>query len=255
LIRANRFFAAPIETLSMGSRSIRGEGVKLQETRETAESERRWYLGALLHALNQPLTAIASCVEAASGCLNDGSDPFLHGALDGARGETARAILVARELRAALGGGERREPGAIDVNRVLADVAPSLSSEVGVPVRLELDEDTGRGIGDTYALRRVMIALAKSDGLAPASGDVTVVLRSRSEPGGPAIELELTTNGAPRTPASGTPASPAIGAVSMPPMDPFSALARSVLTDFGGELILVTSEPYRLRYLIRLALA
>ena len=209
------------------------------------DEDRRWYLGVLLHALNQPLTALASYVEAAESGLGPNVDPLVREALSAAREECLRAIAVSRELRAVIGRRGDREPGELDVAAVLEELAPELPVEAGVRVRLELVGTAATVRGDALTLRRALIALVKSIvATLEDAGDVTAVLRSLGAESPAQVELELQLDG---------PAGVAFPRVGQ--SDPLASLARSALADLGAELILVASEPTSLRFQLRLALA
>jgi hypothetical protein len=216
------------------------------KSQDAGEDERRWYLGVLLHALNQPLTAVASFAEAAGAALGGDADPLLREAVSSARAEVLRAIVIARELRAVL--GERGSVGALDLNAVLSAVAPDLPNEAGVRVRLELDRQLdragGRVAGDAWTLRRAVIALVKSAaGPLAAAGDVTAILRSIRVDGGARAEVELIGDPKATVPANGP----------SPELDPLFGLARGALADLGGELMLDAAAPGMLRYVLLLA--
>jgi len=225
---------------------------------EPDEREGRWYLGVLLHALNQPLTAVASYAEAAGVGLRDDADPLLREALDAAREESARAIVIARELRAVLGSRGGAEPGALALNALLERMAPFVPSEAGVRVRLELDRAVADVLADELTLRRAVLALVKSGVARLGDADrITAVLRTRrsSEETRAEVELALETPPSPSTAESSAVPDAAVSNGHPVKLDPLASLARTAVTDLGGELILEVPGPGQVRYVLRLATA
>lgn len=229
----------------------------MTDTQQVAQEERRWYLGVLLHALNQPLTAVASYVEAARGSEHLARDPLTREALDAARAECVRAFEVARELRDVLGGREDVEFGLVSVNELLEQLAPELPGEAGTRVRLEFDRSVGPVRADSLTLRRSVLALVKSaantlshrahNGTSGAElPDMTTVLRTRVGDDDVQIEVQVLVD------AVGYAASTA-NSPEQRDANPLVTLARSALADLGADLTLGPSEPGSLRFLIRLA--
>jgi C4-dicarboxylate-specific signal transduction histidine kinase len=205
---------------------------------------RRPYLRVLLHALNQPLTAIVNYAEAASASLGDAGDPKLRETLAAARTESRRAVVIARELAGVLGKSRRAESAGLQPNRVLEELAPDLPREAGTRVRLELDRSVGSAAGDAFTLSRALLALVSGGVRALGTTDVTAVLRSRARAGGADIEIFLQGDG----PSGAQIAHHGDDLFR----DPALALARSSVVDEGGRLVLESADARSLRFLIHL---
>jgi len=205
--------------------------------------ERRPYLRVLLHALNQPLTAIVNLAEAAFAAAGAGADPRLSEALVAVRAESRRAVAIARELSGAIGKTDE-EPPRQQPNRVLEELAPDLARESGLRVRLELDRGVGTVAGDAYTLRMVLFALVRGGVRALGTPDATAVLCTRPAPGG--VELELFLQG------DGPEEEDLAHHEGDPFRDPALALARSSVVDEGGRLAFEAPDARSLRFLIHL---
>lgn len=209
--------------------------------------ERRDYLGTLLHALNQPLTAIANYLEGGRAHLSSDSDPFVREAVEAACGESRRAVLIARELTETLG---RRAPDRAPAHELAPDldaVARQLSSRVGLNVRLEADRSLDVVRGSSFAFRRSLELLASRALDAFGSGpehDLHASLRSLPDEGGARVELRLEGKGL-------DPQAVERFARSCDG-DPVAALALSALADHGGRVDLDAVEGPSLRIRIRL---
>jgi hypothetical protein len=203
---------------------------------------RRPYLRVLIHALNQPLTAIVNFAEAATVAAGKDPDPRLAESLAAARTESRRAVAIARELSGAL-GRSGPQPRRMHPNRVLEELAPDLPREAGTRVRLELDRGAGAAAGDAFTLRMALLALARGGAAALGSADATAVLRSRALPGGVQVELFVQADDAPA-------ADPAHHGDLF--ADPALALARASLVEEGGSLVVEAPDARTLRFVIHL---
>src|SRR5262245_14037914 len=205
---------------------------------------RRPYMRVLLHALNQPLTAIVNYAEAAAAALDQDADPRLRESLAAARVESRRAVIIARELAGVLGKPRSQEPRFLQPNRVLEELAPDLPREAGTRVRLELDRSAGAARGDAFTLRRALHALVLGGARALGTADATAVLRSRAGTGGADIEIFLQGEG---------PQGEGIAHHGDDLFrDPALALARSSVVEEGGRIKLETPDARSLRFLIHL---
>ena len=209
------------------------------------KSEVMPYLAVLLHALNQPLTALASYVEAASQASGEDLDPLVREALEGARSESARAVTFAREMRAVLRECAPSPLGAVDLTKLLPVSVRELNKQGDVRATLTSQPGLPHVQGDALTLRRALLSLARC-----AAGHL-----------GANVQLELIARRSPETARQVEVAAEFRGAPEHvpPPLAPgeipMCGLARSAVADLGGELILAGSTPGSLRYLIRLATA
>jgi len=206
--------------------------------------ELRPYLRVLIHALNQPLTAIVNYAEAAAAAAGEDADPRLRESLSAARAESRRAVIIAREISGVI--GRSAAPGApfLHPNRVLEELAPDLPREAGTRVRLELDRSVGAAEGDAFTLRRALLALVNGGARALGSRDPTAVLRSRPAVGGADIEIFLQGDG---------PLEEGIAHHGDDLFrDPALALARSSVVEGGGRIKLEMPDARTLRFLIHL---
>lgn len=198
--------------------------------RACGELERRRYLRALLHAMNQPVTALVAYSEAAGRALDTGFPVRAQAALKELRAECRRLVVIARQLGLALGPAPEG-PGTLAPNRVLEDLAHELSEAAGARVLVELGRGIGEVPGDPFALCCELHALVRGGlGLLCVS-EAAVALQSRSISAGVEIEIRL---------QPGSPeAAPAYELPDDPFQDPLLALARSSLNEAGRR---VTAE-------------
>ena len=209
--------------------------------------ETRRYLGSLVHALNQPLTAIMNYLEAGYASLDDDTGPILREAIVSARPEGRRAAGIAREITQVLGRRGSPAEGEHDPNVALETVALELPQVIGARVRLELDRDVELVSGDGYSLTRVLLAIARSAAKGVSSSpeaDLTVVLSSHATPGCPRIELLFQ--------AEGVDPRALDGYLEGTEEDPLLALARISMVDEGGRVAFERDGPTALRYHIHL---
>jgi PAS domain S-box-containing protein len=119
---------------------------------------------SLTHELNQPLTAILSCAQAARRLIE--VDPIDRGEFREILGEIVedakRAAAVIDRLRALLKKGDPQLT-VLDLNETVAEVARLIRSDAlvrDISIRLELDPTLSRVRGDRVQLQQVLLNLA-----------------------------------------------------------------------------------------------
>lgn len=152
---------------------------------------------ALAHELNQPLTAVANYLEA-SRDLIDSPDPetkeVLREALTEAARQAVRAGEIVRKLRSYVSRGEV-DARPLSLAPLLADAIAlsKLSRDMAdIPIKLDLDEDADRVMGDPIQIQQVAINLIRNamDALSnTANARVTVRVHPADEPGFVAVEV------------------------------------------------------------------
>lgn len=130
--------------------------------------------GGVAHDFNNLLTAISGFAELAATEVEPGGE--LAGYLDEIRRSADRATELTSQL---LTFGRRAvlQPQVIELNRVVADVAPMLRRIIGEDVRLDVSSDPslGRTLADRGQLEQVIVNLAANarDAM-PAGGQLTI---------------------------------------------------------------------------------
>lgn len=152
---------------------------------------------ALAHELNQPLTAVANYLEA-SRDLIDSPDPetkeVLREALTEAARQAVRAGEIVRKLRSYVSRGEV-DARPLTLAPLLADAIAlsKLSRDMAdIPIKLDLDEDADRVMGDPIQIQQVAINLIRNamDALSnTANARVTVRVHPADEPGFVSVEV------------------------------------------------------------------
>ena len=213
-----------------------------------ASGARRAYLGTLVHALNQPLTAIGSYLEGGRTRLTAQTDPLLREALEAAADQSRRAIRLAREVAAALGRRPAEETLQLSVNEDLEAAALDLPVETDTRVRLELDRAVGPAVGSSFALRRVVPLLVRhaAEGLGRGGGWSAVL---RSAPGGREVHAEIVLS------REGLDAGALGRYVQGCVGDPLIAVARSAIAEDGAVIDTEALDGPCLRFRIRLTAA
>jgi two-component system cell cycle sensor histidine kinase/response regulator CckA len=130
--------------------------------------------GGVAHDFNNLLTAISGFAELAMADATPGSEMAEY--LSEIQRSTERATTLTRQLLA-FGRRARLEPMVLDLNRVVADVAPMLRRIIGEDVRLDLETDPGvRCVqADRGQLEQVIVNLAANarDAM-PGGGRLTI---------------------------------------------------------------------------------
>jgi two-component system cell cycle sensor histidine kinase/response regulator CckA len=130
--------------------------------------------GGVAHDFNNLLTAISGFTELAAAQAEPGSE--LAGYLDEVQQSAERAASLTRQLLA-FGRRAVLQPRVLDVNEVVAQVAPMLERIIGEDVALEirLGEKVGRAMADRGQMEQVIVNLAANarDAM-PAGGKLTI---------------------------------------------------------------------------------
>lgn len=122
---------------------------------------------SLAHELNQPLTAVANYVEAARDLLVEPTPEtiaIVREALDDAATQSVRAGQIVRRLRDFISRGEI-ERRAEDLASLIAEangLALIGTKELGIDVRVEIDEDVGDVLVDRVQVQQVMLNLIRN---------------------------------------------------------------------------------------------
>ena len=210
-------------------------------------AERRDYLSTLIHALNQPLTAIANYLEGGRAQLRPDSEPLLREAIESAAQESRRAVHIAREVSATLGRRDRSVAPELDVPSSLEALAEDLAARRGAEVALDLATIAGPARGSAFAFRRSLARLvgAAIQGLGAAEGSA-VPIRLVARPADERVRIDIELRAAGADPAARDRWVRALE------RDPAAALARSSLADHGGRVDFDVVEGPSLRIRIHL---
>ena len=130
--------------------------------------------GGVAHDFNNLLTAISGFTELAATEAEPSSE--LAEYLDEIRRSAERATALTRQLLA-FGRRAVLQPQVLDLNRVVADVAPMLRRIIGENIELEVTAGTsvGRTLGDRGQLEQVIVNLAvNARDAMPGGGRLTI---------------------------------------------------------------------------------
>ncbi len=146
--------------------------VRLEEMQaELAHASRVSAMGtmasALAHELNQPLTAVANYVEAARDLLGDPNAEnvaIVREALGDAATQAVRAGQIVRRLRDFIARGDTEK--RVENLRGLINEANALAligvAELGIDIRIDIDERIGGVLVDRVQIQQVMVNLIRN---------------------------------------------------------------------------------------------